>query len=122
MQRNYVWTNINWGDEFLATNRPLGLTVHGTITLFMISNNLVLPNDLVILGSLIVSFTTIYELPKNLTVLDTVDLTGCPIEEIPEGFSVGGELRITHTRIKGFPSWFKIDSSKIKGRFVQSVL
>ncbi|AHF78697.1 hypothetical protein Sant_3717 [Sodalis praecaptivus] len=68
-----------------------------------------LPNDMVIIGSLILRGCNITALPSGLRVLDYLDLNYTAIRRLPADLHVGGSLYIERSQLRQLPDNFSLD-------------
>ena len=75
------------------------------------NRSLRLPDNLVVTGSLILSFSNIEKLPENLQVGGNLQLQHTPIKELPGNLKVGMTLGLEDTQIKELPDTLKVGGS-----------
>lgn len=68
-----------------------------------------LPNDMVIIGSLVLRGSNITALPSGLRVLDYLDLNSTAIRQLPADLHVGGSLYIERSQLRQLPDNFSLD-------------
>ena len=79
---------------------PINFKVKDELCLSQIEGKVKLPNNLTILGNLILSNCDIDKLPSNLTIYGNLNISNTNILELPENLFVQGNLYAYSTKIK----------------------
>lgn len=102
-------------DRWKQIGIPENLIVRGDLDLTALPPIDELPDNLIVIGSLIVKGAPIQALPTRLKVGGNIDLTGSHLEQLPGCLQLGGNLNVSGSALLGLPSSIRVGRDLILG-------